>query len=748
MPLILAIEPDKRQSTQLASLVKGLQAELVQRPTAADALGALQGRVPDLVLTTSLLSPRDDMALAAHLRELGSAAAHVQTVTIPLLGSAAPKRAKGGMLAALRREKPQAPMTDGCDPDIFAEQVRQYLATAQEHKASAATRAADDVLTSAGPDPAAFESAEVEPAVFEPESLEAEGLEAEPVVEAAVEEPVEIAGIAEIEAAPAAPEIETSVEAVDEPALETVEEPEELVADEPAGLPLSQLLQLVSDAAPFVDAPVAEAPIFEALTFEVPATEPIAEPEPVIEAAEWQPEEPISEPVEEPTPEPVVDFGELYVDPMAAQALDELSRQAPTPSIADGIPAEAPVPVVEMHAFQSLDSIASELAAGPSPRHESLDDLASLFAAAPAPPKPALFAAAPAEPVVDFSAPRHGEKSLFASLFAEPALARPAEPIEVPGIDPSLFASATAAPATAVEEREPTIVFEQPEPILAAEAFEPILAVEEFQPLLAVEASEPLVAAEPGQVMVAEPEPVLAAVPEPVVFDVAPPAPAPQPEPEQVEEPIVVFEPVLEEPVAVAAAPVFEEEISLDVDAFAFTPAPAPVQPAEASRFSFTFVDGFGDAWSDFDVPTVAAVAAALGVGDHPPLDPYAARMSAPAVVSREATEPTAAPALDDEALSLIGDAARKVGLDALVIEEFERGLTTPRPKKAKKKVHVGATQVPAPPAAPAPKAAKRPVQDEWGMFDPEQCGFAALEDEEGAETRPVAGTRVRVVSY
>jgi hypothetical protein len=103
---------------------------------------------------------------------------------------------------------------------------------------------------------------------------------------------------------------------------------------------------------------------------------------------------------------------------------------------------------------------------------------------------------------------------------------------------------------------------------------------------------------------------------------------------------------------------------------------------------------------------------------------------------------------LDDEALSLIGDAARKVGLDAFVIEEFERGLTTPRPKKAKKKVHAGATQVPAA-ATPAPKTpAKRPVQDEWGMFDPDQCGFAALEDEEGSETRPVAGTRVRVVSY
>src|SRR5688572_1653878 len=156
MPLILAIEPDKRQSSQLASVVKGLQAELVQRANAADGLAALHGRVPDLVLTSSLISPRDDSALAAHLRELGAAAAHVQTVTIPLLGSAAPKRAKLGMLAALRREKPQAPMTDGCDPDIFAEQVRQYLATAEEQKVTTATRLA---VTPEAPEAAEEETA-------------------------------------------------------------------------------------------------------------------------------------------------------------------------------------------------------------------------------------------------------------------------------------------------------------------------------------------------------------------------------------------------------------------------------------------------------------------------------------------------------------------------------------------------------------------------------------------------------------
>jgi hypothetical protein len=256
----------------------------------------------------------------------------------------------------------------------------------------------------------------------------------------------------------------------------------------------------------------------------------------------------------------------------------------------------------------------------------------------------------------------------------------------------------------------------------------------------------------------------VAPLPEPVIAEFASPEPEPvaaaalEPEQEPLTEDAlvtfepVVFEPAYEEPVAVAAAPAFdEEEISLDVDSFEAAlaePDPAPQASAEPSRFSFTFVDGFGDAWSDFEAPAIAAVAADLGVGDHAPLDPYAATTTRTTAARHEtAGEPLAAPALDEEALSLIGDAARKVGLDALVIEEFERGFPARRAKKLKKKAHAGATQVT--PAAERPaKLTKRPVQDEWGMFDPEQCGFAALEDEEGAESRPTTGTRVRVISY
>jgi hypothetical protein len=314
MSLILAIEPDKRQSGQLATVVNGLHAELVLRGNFADALGALQDRVPDLVLTTSLISPRDDAALAAHLRELGPAAAHVQTVTIPVLGTAAPRPAKGGMLAALRREKAQDPVTDGCTPDVFGEQIRQYLAAAERQKIAAAARHASGPAP-APPEPDWF--AQPEPELFA----------APPVAE--VEEPL-------------------------------VAETEEFVADEPAGLPLSQLLQFVTDTAvpeePTLDeaAPIADV---EPMTEVAPADE-----EEILFAAQPEPRSQLESDLfvdPEPVVEPAGDFGDLYVDPMAAQALDELSRQPAPPSLADGIPAEAPVPVVEMHAFQSLDSIAT-----------------------------------------------------------------------------------------------------------------------------------------------------------------------------------------------------------------------------------------------------------------------------------------------------------------------------------------------------------------------------------------------------
>ena len=134
MPLILAIEPDRRQAAQLSVVVrKRVHAELILVETTEQALGAIGNRMPDLVLVPALLSPQDDAALAAALRVI-AAAARVQMLTIPVLGTPRPTLSTGGMLSVLRRGKQKAAEPDGCDPAVFAEQIASYLETAAQER--------------------------------------------------------------------------------------------------------------------------------------------------------------------------------------------------------------------------------------------------------------------------------------------------------------------------------------------------------------------------------------------------------------------------------------------------------------------------------------------------------------------------------------------------------------------------------------------------------------------------------------
>jgi len=148
MPLILAIEPDRRQANQVNAVVRGrLHAELVLADTAERALAALGNRVPDLILTAMLLSPNDESVLAEGLRALGDAGAHIQTLTIPVLASRSQSEEEsgGGMLSALRR-KAKASTPDGCDPAVFAQQCSEYLERARAERIAYSRQAhgADD----------------------------------------------------------------------------------------------------------------------------------------------------------------------------------------------------------------------------------------------------------------------------------------------------------------------------------------------------------------------------------------------------------------------------------------------------------------------------------------------------------------------------------------------------------------------------------------------------------------------------
>src|SRR4029450_1797308 len=105
MALILAIEPDRRQASKVAAIVKNkLHAEIVQADTTEHAIEALGRRVPDLILPSLLLSRKDEAALADWLRQSDEAGKHVQTLVSPVLGgSSRDDDDGGGLLSRLTR---------------------------------------------------------------------------------------------------------------------------------------------------------------------------------------------------------------------------------------------------------------------------------------------------------------------------------------------------------------------------------------------------------------------------------------------------------------------------------------------------------------------------------------------------------------------------------------------------------------------------------------------------------------------
>src|SRR5687767_9401697 len=139
MALVLAIEPDVRQANILKHIVGELvRADLILVESRDAAVAAINQQIPDVVLLTALMSPRDEDEVVSHLRRLG-AAEHLQTHTIPLL--AGPREAgqapkSGGLLGKFRKKKAAQPMA-GCDPALFAEEVRTFIARAAELKAEA-----------------------------------------------------------------------------------------------------------------------------------------------------------------------------------------------------------------------------------------------------------------------------------------------------------------------------------------------------------------------------------------------------------------------------------------------------------------------------------------------------------------------------------------------------------------------------------------------------------------------------------
>ena len=136
MSVILVVEPDSRHAAQVAAMArKHLTSELVMADSADRAVAAMADRVPDVLLMSSLLSRQDEATLAAWLRDLGPAAAHVQEMTIPILAATSrPVPKRRGVLSGLRKDRDDSAATEGCGLDEFARQVSAYVGFAYAHR--------------------------------------------------------------------------------------------------------------------------------------------------------------------------------------------------------------------------------------------------------------------------------------------------------------------------------------------------------------------------------------------------------------------------------------------------------------------------------------------------------------------------------------------------------------------------------------------------------------------------------------
>jgi hypothetical protein len=637
MPLILAIEPDPRQAAQITAIARNrVGAELRLAATTEQALDVIGDRVPDLVLVPALLSPQDDAALAAALRVI-AAAAHVRTLTIPVLASGVRHTSASGMLAKWRKSKPEAPAPDGCDPAVFAEEISSYLREAAAEREIRQHASFDD---ESSPAYQTAEAAETTNAAVEATAFQAAApvLAEEPrlVQPPAYTEPQFFDERPVFEPTPVfeeRPVFEDQTAFEERPILFGKQFDDEPLDDEPVRFFEPEVVRHEAFAATkrdfFNTMPASEASVSEVVEPELLAT--VQEPEAVSDAIEQAvaPELAFStqsEPVEAPAVAPSHVFETM-------KALVESPIVATEPTLA-----AMPEPVIET---ATLEELAEE---------EADDSLTVSVEPSFSDQEPVIAAAAP---WVEFDLSDElgdGDEPVF-ELEAGDATAMLFE-------DPAFAAFAAAAPS------RPTAPIARP-------------IETDFERQLTAY-SEP--AAEEGDT-IAEIFAALSNVDQFIVRNEQPAAPA---------------------------------EIS-------------SVAPARHIEF-FTPTGLTGYRW-----PRIEGMAAEIADRREHRNDATPAVAAAAAVVVAAATPRPARPAQKAETHK--ADRPEWSELIASLRQDIER---LRGGNQAPTAVPVAArTSQPAPPrpsapsdeaSATKPKArGRKPIQDEWGFFDPEQCGFAAL---------------------
>jgi CheY-like chemotaxis protein len=148
--VILVIQPDADQARVLHDMARRIGADLVVVDSTKKAVDAIGRQVPDLILLSAFLSPRDEDTLMGRLRSLESTS-HLQMMTIPQFQAGdEPKAKKSGFGF---RKKQKAPVAVGADPAAFAEEVTALLSRAREIRNRPAPVAPVNTVIAREPEP-------------------------------------------------------------------------------------------------------------------------------------------------------------------------------------------------------------------------------------------------------------------------------------------------------------------------------------------------------------------------------------------------------------------------------------------------------------------------------------------------------------------------------------------------------------------------------------------------------------------
>jgi hypothetical protein len=135
MPLVAAVVLEPDQASTVSSILGALDGlELILSEAAPVLLTRLGTRTPDLVLLSPFIPPSDEALIASALREQGARAAHAQMMTIPLLTPIEPAGGRSSRLFSSFRSAPSNPMSSGCSPEAFLEEVKTYLELASAER--------------------------------------------------------------------------------------------------------------------------------------------------------------------------------------------------------------------------------------------------------------------------------------------------------------------------------------------------------------------------------------------------------------------------------------------------------------------------------------------------------------------------------------------------------------------------------------------------------------------------------------